>query len=304
MSDNPPVALFVHRRPDHARATLEALSSCPEAAESDLVVFSDGPRDPGQAALVEQTRDVVKAARGFRSVRVVERTLNVGLFQNVVAGLTEMFSANPSVIVLEDDIVVSRGFLTFMHAALAEYERNADVCSVTGYLYPADFRFPDQLDSFLFPRFCCWGWATWQDRWSQVDWSIPDRNRFMKSVGTFRRFWDASNDLPEIMLDLIDGKNSSWSILFNYWQVLQGGYSAYPTRSHASNIGFDGTGTHAGNKEKFRIQEEEPSTHDMGGEDFLFAKSYDKNLAGPLRRYFLNRPRRRVKNLLKYGRLF
>ena len=75
----------------------------------------------------------------------------------------------------------------------------------------------------------------------------------MGSRDVFRRFWNVSNDLPEIMLDLIDNKNNSWSILFNYWQMRNGGYCVYPTRSCALNIGFDGTGTHAGRKDKFRI---------------------------------------------------
>ena len=85
MTDATPIALFVYRRPDHARRVVSALAACPEAAGVDLTVFSDGPREPEQNAAVEETRAVIRSARGFRSVRLVERAQNIGLFQNVLS---------------------------------------------------------------------------------------------------------------------------------------------------------------------------------------------------------------------------
>jgi Glycosyl transferase family 2 len=304
MSALPPVALFVYRRPDHARRTVTALAACPEARNVDLVVFSDGARDAQSLAAVEETRELIRSVKSFRSVRLVERPRNFGLFQNVVTGLTEMFQTHERVVVLEDDIEVRPDFLSFMHAALKHYESSRSVYSVTGYMYPAKFRFPAGVDSFLFPRFCCWGWATWKDRWETVDWSAPSRASFMKSRDAFRRFWSASNDLPEIMLDLIEGKNSSWSILFNYEQIRNGGYCVYPTRSFARNIGFDGTGTHEGRKDKRRTLEMEPGKRLAASAGYHFADTYDEIVSKPLAAYFRNSPRRQVKNLLRYGRLF
>ena len=130
-----------------------------------LVIFADGPRSPEEERAVEQTRAVIRAAEGFRTVRIVARTMNVGLFRNVVTGLTELFSAKDAVLVLEDDIEVGPDFLSYMTAALGHYALNQSVFSVTGYLYPAKFHFDANLDTFLFPRFCCWGWATWENRW-------------------------------------------------------------------------------------------------------------------------------------------
>jgi len=304
MTDLPPVALFAYRRADHTQRTLKALAECPEAEKTDLVAFADGPRGPEQNAAVHDTRAVIMAAKGFRSVRMVERAQNIGLFQNVVTGLNEMFGENDRVIVLEDDIEARSDFLSFMNRALDHYETRLDVFSVTGYLYPAHFSFPADLSSFLFPRFCCWGWATWSDRWEKIDWRIPTRSSFMASRDIFRAFWKASNDLPEIMLDLIEGKNSSWSILFNYWQIRNGAFCVYPTESKALNIGFDGTGTHDGKKDKFRAPDND-LPHRVGlSTPFHFADAFDERLSRPLATYFRNSPRRKLRNLLRYGRIF
>ena len=304
VSELSPIALFVYRRPEHTRATIAALAECPEAARSDLVVYSDGPQSDEQRTAVEATRAIVRSAKGFRSIRLVERPENIGLFQNIVRGLHQVFSSGQGAIVVEDDIEVFPDFLAYMNAGLDHYARNPQVFSVTGYLYPVQLAHPNDSDSFLFPRFCCWGWATWASRWKQIEWEVPSRSSFLGSRESFWSFWRASNDLPEIMLDLIDRKNDSWSILFNYWQILHNGHCAYPTRTHARNIGFDGSGTHAGRKEKFQIANSAPFNMSGGSLRFRFADTHDGHFSEPLRKYFQNGIRRRIKNLVRYGRFF
>ncbi|HUI72424.1 MAG TPA: hypothetical protein VL354_18035 [Spirochaetia bacterium] len=258
----------------------------------------------GNGKAVEETREVIRSSKGFHNVRLVERTKNVGLFRNVVDGLNELFRENERVVVLEDDIEVRPDFLSFMHEALAHYGTSGRIHSITGYLYPADFHFPAGLDSFLFPRFCCWGWATWRERWNEIDWRVPTRGSFMGSRDAFRRFWSASNDLPEIMLDLIEGKNSSWSILFNYTHVRSSRYCVYPTRSLARNIGFDGTGTHDGRKDTSEPYGRLSEGQSGRSTTFHFADAYEEALSQPLAAYFRNGMRRRIKNLIRYGRFF
>ncbi|MFN8172656.1 MAG: hypothetical protein U0R65_12425 [Candidatus Nanopelagicales bacterium] len=68
-----PIALFAFRRPDHLAACLAALAACPEAADSPLVVFCDGPRGPQDEEAVREVRAVARAATGFARVDVVER---------------------------------------------------------------------------------------------------------------------------------------------------------------------------------------------------------------------------------------
>mgnify|MGYP000338925091 CR=1 FL=1 len=39
-----PIVLFAYNRPTHTQRTLDALSSNPEAKESDLYIYCDGPK--------------------------------------------------------------------------------------------------------------------------------------------------------------------------------------------------------------------------------------------------------------------
>ncbi len=295
-----PIALFVYKRAHHTAGTIAALSQCPEARESDLLVFADGPRNESERPAVEASRAVVANAEGFRSVHLTARERNVGLSKNLVSGVEEALSRSDQIIVLEDDIEVTPDFLTFMNAALEYYASRPEVFSISGYLYPVDLDPRFSFDTFLFSRFSCWGWATWRDRWNQIEWKKPGRAEFLRSE-EFWQIWRISNDLPEIMLDLIDGKNDSWAILFNLTQIRSNGYSVHPVQSLARNTGFDGTGTHAR-----RLREPTPfAAVGLGSRSsFRFADTYDDGYVEPLRGYFAHRFRRKLKNLVMYGRYF
>jgi hypothetical protein len=150
-----PIVLFAYDRPGHTRRTLEALAANGGAAESDLVIYSDGPKEPGNADSVRAVREYLKTVNGFKSVDVVERERNLGLANSVIAGVTEVLSGSRSVVVMEDDLLTTRNFLAFVNSALAVYEQRSDVFSVTGYNYPLrippsyrDMQMAGELDSW------------------------------------------------------------------------------------------------------------------------------------------------------------
>jgi hypothetical protein len=53
-----PIAFFAYRRPEHTKQTLEALAANSLASESDLFIFSDGPRN-------EQAQEEVRSVREY-----------------------------------------------------------------------------------------------------------------------------------------------------------------------------------------------------------------------------------------------
>src|SRR2546427_8841101 len=71
--DFAPIALFVYNRPDHALRTLDALLNNPKAKDSDLFVFSDGPKNDEAVPMVERVRWELRRISGFRSVSITER---------------------------------------------------------------------------------------------------------------------------------------------------------------------------------------------------------------------------------------
>ncbi len=244
-----PIVLFVHARPEHARRTLEALASNALAAKSDLWIYADGARNEAEAGRVRAVRDIVRQASGFRSVTLVERESNYGLARNIIEGVSEVCERHGRVIVLEDDVVTSRGFLAFMNAALDRYKDEPRVWHVSGWNYPID---PSGLgDAFFWRAMNCWGWATWSDRW----------RRFRKAPIELIQAWDrasiarfnlgGAHDFWRQVKENATGQRDTWAI-FWYASIFEnGGLCLNPARSFVRNIGHDGSGENCGRSDAF-----------------------------------------------------
>src|SRR5690606_37001525 len=109
-----PIALFAYQRLESLHRTLESLRRNELANESELYVFSDGAKSDDEVAIVQSVREKLYAIKGFRKVHLVERPENFGLARNIIDGVSSVLNQHESVIVLEDDIETSPGFLCYM----------------------------------------------------------------------------------------------------------------------------------------------------------------------------------------------
>lgn len=236
--------MFVYARPEHARQTLDALSRNHLADQSDLIIYSDGARDDAQRKVVNEVRTLAHSVCGFRSVKVIERETNYGLARNIAEGVTEACQEYGKVIVLEDDIVTSPYFLSFMNSALDRYEKVPDVWHISGWNYPID---PTDLgDAFFIRIMNCWGWATWSDRWKYFE-KAPDSLVSSWNKRKIKRFnLDGANDFWAQVLANHRGEKSTWAV-FWYASIFEhGGLCLNPTESLVLNIGHDGSGENCG----------------------------------------------------------
>jgi Glycosyl transferase family 2 len=251
MSKLSPVALFAYNRPVHLARTLAGLAANALAGETDVTVFCDGPKSKDAKAGVDATREVVREARGFRSVRIVERDENLGLARSVIAGVGEVCDSHGRVIVVEDDLVTAPTFLEFMNAALDKYCDESRVGSVHGYWYPVRTRVPE---TFFLRGASCWGWGTWSRAWRVFD---SDGTRLLDGLHTQRltRAFDLDGAIPYTrMLEAqIAGRNDSWAIRWHASSFLAGLLQLSPGRSLVRNIGFDGSGTHCDDSAEFDV---------------------------------------------------
>ncbi len=243
-----PIVLFVFSRPDHTKRTLEALSANPLAAESDLIIFADAARNEREANSVAQVRLIAKASSGFRSVQVIERATNYGLARNIIEGVTDVCRRYGRVIVLEDDILTSPQFLTFMNAALSRYEIDKGVWHISGWNYPIDSN--GLGDAFFLRVMNCWGWATWGDRWVHFE-KNPE-----KLIAEFDRKMINAFDLNNSgvfwsqVLNNQRKRINTWAIFWYATIFKNNGLCLNPSTSYVDNVGFDGSGTHGRESDK------------------------------------------------------
>ena len=130
-----PIALFVYKRPEHTRQTLEALIKCPEFEQSKLYVFCDAAKRSEDEKLVDKTRAVVRALVDNKAT-IIEESNNKGLVNSIISGVTKLVNEFGKVIVLEDDLIVSPGFLQYMNQALEIYQNENRVMQISGYMFP------------------------------------------------------------------------------------------------------------------------------------------------------------------------
>jgi Glycosyltransferase like family 2 len=242
-TDLAPVVLFAYRRPDHLDRTLRALAANPLANSTHLTIYCDGPRDAQDLEAVEATRSVAKNARGFAGVDVIERTENLGLAQSVITGVTESLKAHESVIVMEDDLVVSPDFLDYMNQALALYQDDDRVISIHGYMYAV----PPVLPQTVFLRGAdCWGWATWRRGWKLFE---SDSHKLLQQLDASpdRADFDFNGAFPyrRMLKDQAKGRIDSWAVRWYASAFLADKLTLYPGQSLVENIGQEGSGTHS-----------------------------------------------------------
>jgi len=244
-----PIALFAYRRRDHLKKVLSALGSNLLARDSDLVIFCDGPRGLTDLKDVEAVRQEARRATGFRNIEIREASGNQGLAFSLTAGLDFMLSHWDRVIVVEDDILVSRHFLEYMNHNLCNYENSLQVASIHGAVYPHSSNLPE---TFFIRGADCWGWATWRRAWALFE---PNGAKLLEELqvrGLLDTFnFEGTAPFEEMLIDQIEGRIDSWAIRWYASTLLNEMLTLYPRVPMAVNIGEDGTGTHSSSREKF-----------------------------------------------------
>ena len=163
--DLAPILLFTYNRPSHTKSTLEALLSNKLSKESELFVFSDGFKNDVDKEEVLEVRKLVQSIEGFKKIHIIEHPENYGLATNIINGVTEIVNRYGKVIVLEDDLVTSPWFLTFMNEALEKFKDEEKIGHVHGFCYPID----NLPEAFLIKWVGSWGWATWKRSWQHFN---------------------------------------------------------------------------------------------------------------------------------------
>jgi GT2 family glycosyltransferase len=249
MNDNlAPVALFVYNRPEHTLKTLQKLSEADFSQETRLYIFADGAKENAteeQKNRTARVREIIRQKQWCGEVFIEEKEKNAGLANSVRAGISAVAEKHGKVIVLEDDLAVSRGFLRYMNAALKHYENEERVWGISGFGHPCS-DYSHQEMTFFLPIPCSWGWATWQRTLKKFNDFGTEELKKAVSEGKIERekYNFGEYYFFEILEAQLAGKIDSWAALFHAQMYLADGLFLFPKFSLVNNIGFDAQGTH------------------------------------------------------------
>ena len=245
-----PIVLFVYNRPDHTVKTIEALQKNELASESELFIYSDEAKNDDAQIGVDRVRKYINKIGGFKKVTVIKREKNWGLSRSIINGVTDVINKYKKIIVLEDDLVTSFYFLRFMNESLDMYEKDNQVASIHGYIYPIE----NLPDNFFIRGADCWGWATWKNKWDVFE---PDGQKLLNELTAKNLLKEAdfnsSFGFTKMLKGQINGENDSWAIRWNMSVFLKNMVTLYPGKSYVRNIGFDSQGTHSRETDVFNV---------------------------------------------------
>ena len=247
-----PIIVFAYDRPDHLSQTLTVLAKNDLASQSMLYVYCDGPREWSEApqppegggnyitkrygamhcskdefdAYLRRIADVRKVAyaqTGFKEVHVVEREVNQ--YGRVIA--------------FEDDIVTTRGCLTYLNDALELYKDDEQVMHISAWMYPNKGQFPTTF--FYDSPYPAGGWATWKRAWDHFNPDAADHVRYWEN--NWKEFDIEGEDyLSRQLVGNLKGTLKTWYIKWYSSMRRMGGLCLYPGTAMSNNIGWDNSG--------------------------------------------------------------
>lgn len=242
-----PVLLITFNRPEHTKQTIDAL----RVQQPPLVyVFQDGPRSGNDVDAMNcpKVREVIENGIDWPcELHTSFSAINRGCRDAIIYAITEVLKLHESVVVVEDDIITSPAFYSYMCKALNYYKDRKTVFSISGHSHsPSRFVVPEDYgyDVFASPRLFNWGWGTWRDRWEQADWSFSYYEDFMNHPSEKQAFCRGGDDLLPMLANEKNGCSSAWDIQFAFAHFKNHAVSIVPCVSYTMNIGQDGSGTH------------------------------------------------------------
>lgn len=245
-----PIALFTYNRHDKTKTVIESLLLNAEAKDSDIFIFSDGPKNEKAVEGVQKNREFIhqvqkcsREFKWFKTITIIERDKNWGLSNSLIAGITDLCNKYGRVIVVEDDLILSPYFLKFMNDGLNKYENDDRVSAISGFLNPINSEAPE---TFFLRYFACWGWATWKRGWDLFE---PDVRVLLKKLRWKKNDFNIGGTGPFYghlychKVGLVD----TWAGRFYASSFLANKLVLYPGHTMTVQSGMDGSGTHSGN---------------------------------------------------------
>lgn len=238
-----PIALFAFNRLDTLQRTLECLSKCENLKTGGRIsyAFIDGPRRDEDIPKIKKVRECIEQFRkcNFSRMEIIERETNFSNPKNMPLGISQVLENHGRIIVIEDDILVSRYFLSYMDEALDSYVNDPRIWCINAWRsrfikIPSDYCY----DVYLNNRNMCWGWGTWRDRWEAVDLSMPDYLTFKSRSENVEALNQAGIELIWMLDSQFKGELHAWDVQCSYHMIKNHLWAVEPRYALTKNIGF------------------------------------------------------------------
>jgi len=232
-----PIVLIIYNRPIYAKKILLSIN---KLNINKVYVIADGPKNnPNDVKLVKKTRKLLnKLSNKIKVIKIFSED-NLGLRKRIISGLNYVFKKEKVAIILEDDCIPTTEFFLFTKALLIKHKKDKKIVSICGSNHLSSW---DKKDIYYMQSkyFNSWGWATWSDRWKQINFNpkyLLNKNndkKILNHLGSYRAlfYW------KYILKKILHKKINSWAYTYNYYYFLKKKHHLIPNKNLIKNIGI------------------------------------------------------------------
>lgn len=232
------IAIFTYQRIDSLKKLIKSLKKNTETKNSSVYFFCDGPKNEREKINTKKIIFFLKGIKFFKNKKIILRKSNYGLKKNIINGINKVLKRHKTIIVLEDDLIVSKYFLHYMNSSLIKYYKNKKIYHINGWSFKVDIN--NKFDVYFSKYMNCWGWGTWKNKWSLLNKKsvlLSSLNWDKKKINEFNI--GSSINLYNQLTRNYYKKINTWAI-FWYATIFQNkGICLTPNYSLVKNCGFE-----------------------------------------------------------------
>lgn len=246
MKNDAAVLLIAFGRVDYARRTFEAIKA---AKPSKFYFYTNAgrPDHPDECKRNEQVKAMAKEVNWPCEFKTWFRDEPIGVLDSIRLAIEWVFQNEEKAIIMEEDCVGAPAWFDFANNMLDKYADDDRVWMISGSNYAENHN--PLKHSYHFSRnYFINGWASWRDRWMQIDWEHLNFEK-MVSSGLIDSYYPDSKQRKYHENKILQygreiEKSLCWDFVFWYTAVSHYAFCITPSRHLVQNIGIEGE--HAG----------------------------------------------------------
>lgn len=176
-----PILLIGYNRPEMISLAIKNLK---KIQPEKIYIALDGPKSDNQADFekVEECKKRIAEIDWRCEVSLKFSEINQGCGLGVSAAITWALKNEEQILILEDDVEINPSFYFIAKELLNEFKDKKEIFAICASNISSILAENYKSDYFATKYFSGWGWATWNDRWSQYDLDVLKNNkvRFIK----------------------------------------------------------------------------------------------------------------------------
>lgn len=242
------IIITVYDRKEHLRKCLESLEKATDSELYHVIIGADAHFRLDDFEKIQDVRNYLRnkeVDHKFAKISVIYSDENLGQTENFERchKLAKLYG-HQAFIAMEDDIIVGKYFLKYMHEGLLKTKDEANIISVNAFL-EADWNV-NINKPFLTNRFNAYGYGCWYEKWDLLQFKRYNNNYAKKIIkdkfAKFAKYDENAKSYPFLAESFYKAADIEFCLIFeeeNWW-------SLFPNESLSANRGMDGSGLRSG----------------------------------------------------------